>query len=283
MRLLKCYRSTGTEHRPPGQGTQRMRLKVIDTRLASERDSDYETAVKLVHWSMASQRTLFETPRGVRLVVESRQELTSRSYLEPDFDTLDATGALVYLERTASEPSVCRETKALHGLYVAQPIPSISRERFQAVFATPSLGIDATAWDIYFSEEVDAGLREAVAAFLAGEDGRPAAAQPQFGDTLVRLNTVRAHLGEGDLDLLLQVEADPGAAVDCQVSVALESAVALAELLHTSIEASNRVVAAENRVAAALARIEVLIDNLVAAASFQVHLGFRGLARKDTR
>lgn len=113
-----------------------MLLKVIDRRADSERESDYEPAVKLVHWSLASKRALFETPGGVRLVVESRQEATSRSYLEPDFDTLNATGALVYLERTASEPSVCRETTALHGLYVAQPIPSISREQFRAVFAT---------------------------------------------------------------------------------------------------------------------------------------------------
>lgn len=260
-----------------------MRLKVIDTRLVSERDSDYETAVELVHWSMASERTLFETPRGVRLVVESRQEVTSRSYLEPDFDTLNATGALLYLERTAREPSVCRESTTLHGLYVAQPIPSISREQFRAVFAAPCLGIDATAWDIYFSEEVDTCLREAVAAFLVGEDGRPATAQAPSGDTLVRPNTVRAHLGDGDLELLLQVEAHPGTAVECQLSVALESAVGLAELLHTSVEAANRVVAAENRVAAALARIDVLIDNLVAAASFQVHLGFRALARKEAR
>lgn len=256
-----------------------MRLKVIDTRLASERDCDYETAVELVHWSMASQRTLFETPRGVRLVVESRQEVTSRSYLEPDFDTLDATGALVYLERTTPEASVCRETTALHGLYVARPIPSISREHFRAVFAVPSLGIDATAWNIYFSEEVDAGLREAVAAFLVGEDGRPATAQAPSGDTLVRPNTVCAHVGDGDLDLLVRVQADPGAAVECHLSVALESAVGLAELLHTSIEAANREVAAENRLAAALARIDVLIDNLAEHASFQVHLGFRGLAR----
>ena len=260
-----------------------MRLKVIDTRLDSERDSDYQTAVELVHWSMASVRTLFETPRGVRLVVESRQEVTSRSYLEPDFVTLNATGALVYLERTAPEPSVCRETATLHGLYVAQPIPSISREQFRAVFATPSLGIDATAWNVYFSEEVDADLRESVAAFLVGEDGRPATAQAQSGDTLVRPNTVRAHLGEGDLEILLEVEADPGATVEYRLSVALESAVGLAELLHASVEAANRVVAAENRVAAALARLDVLIDNLVAAASFQVHLGFRRLARKDAR
>lgn len=254
-----------------------MRLKVIDTQCESQTEADYETAVKMLSWSVGRRRTLLGTSAGVRLVVETQQEVTSRILLEPNLDTdaMRDAGAPVYLERRDPESTVRRETKTLHGLYIARPVEPITREQFRAVFATPSLGIDATAWEVYFNEQLEATLRERVAVFLAGGDGRPATAGTGFTEALVRPTIIASHGGEGDVTQLAQAIPDIGTTVDCSLSSALESAIRLAEALHASIEATNHAVTAENRVAAALARLDVFIDRLAADASFQVHLGFR--------
>lgn len=235
-----------------------MLLKIIDVAVENERESDYETAVDLSHWSMQSCAILFESPGGVRFVSTSRHEQVTHSYMEPDFDLLEETGQTVY--QTHSDHSKDRFTDECYfsGLFVASPLKQVSASDFMMVFME---SFDS-AWDIYFDESMPRDVSLRVAAHLSGEDGRPRLAGLKFegGDHLVQPNLIEVRLSQQDIESLCDLDVRVGAQSEVVLPPSLESAILVAEKRHAQIIANNSDVAANNRVEAAMARISLAIN-----------------------
>ena len=86
-----------------------MFLTVASVTSESCQESDYDTAVDLVHDSHHAMTVVLATPAGAKLSVTREETTTTRSYLEPDFDHLEATGNCVYQQHSdgaAPETSV---------------------------------------------------------------------------------------------------------------------------------------------------------------------------------
>ncbi|MNR71584.1 hypothetical protein D3C71_22150 [compost metagenome] len=77
-----------------------MFLTVASVTSESCQESDYDTAIDLVHHSHWSTTVVLVTPAGARLTVTREEMSTTRSYLEPDFDRLEATGDCVYVQHS---------------------------------------------------------------------------------------------------------------------------------------------------------------------------------------
>lgn len=87
------------------------------TRLHSENDSesDYETAVDMSHWSCHRRVIDMETPYGLHLSLVYMYEHTTHSYLEPDWDVLEATGEVTYDRHSDRSKDSERITYRLEG------------------------------------------------------------------------------------------------------------------------------------------------------------------------
>lgn len=55
----------------------------------SEHDTDYDTAVDIVHWARNLKNYVLETPNGLKLILTNEKTNTTYSYLEPDYDIMD--------------------------------------------------------------------------------------------------------------------------------------------------------------------------------------------------
>lgn len=77
-----------------------MYLTVESVATESSHESDYDTAVDLVHDSHHATTVVLATPAGAKLTVSRDETTTTRSYLEPDFDHLEATGNCVYQQHS---------------------------------------------------------------------------------------------------------------------------------------------------------------------------------------
>lgn len=75
-----------------------MKLTCLRTDRNCEHDADYETAVDLRHYTIVTEAALYELPNGARLLFEQITITTTGTYLEPDFNHLEATGNIVYVE-----------------------------------------------------------------------------------------------------------------------------------------------------------------------------------------
>lgn len=77
-----------------------MKPRLLDSRCSHENESDYETAVDLRHYAIDEETRLYELSGlgcGVRIEIRVCEIHTTGSYLEPDFDELEATGNLHYV------------------------------------------------------------------------------------------------------------------------------------------------------------------------------------------
>jgi hypothetical protein len=248
-----------------------MLLAVIDIKSESDSDSDYDTAVDIRHWSMHRYSVLFESPGGVRFMVDSTWENTTHSYMEPDFDHMEKTGETVWLthDMPAYEDSEASDNDKTQyrfdGLYIARPTQGVSVAEFQEVLRGNEG--DLEPWDIYYDESRAQELNLRVAAHLAGGDGRPMKAESLFaGDVLVEPNRVGAAIERDEIARLSRLDVKKGRSYEIELSTAFEASILAAEKLNATVVADNYVIKSENRVHAAQARIENVIDEMAKSA-----------------
>ena len=80
---------------------------------SSESESDYDTAVDLVHYTTNTTDYVLSTPAGLTLKVKVQETWTSHSYLEPDFDHLEQTGECLYVHHTDADLAPTLPTKSV--------------------------------------------------------------------------------------------------------------------------------------------------------------------------
>lgn len=66
-----------------------MKLKLVDYQSHSDTESDYDTAVDLVHYHSIDTQYIFETENYTTIILSTCETTTTRSYLEPDFDEME--------------------------------------------------------------------------------------------------------------------------------------------------------------------------------------------------
>jgi hypothetical protein len=91
-------------------------VKSIDRE--SDSESDYETAVELMHWNTCEIIIKISTPYGLDICLSRREVHTSTTYLEPDFDLFEETGRLKYV----SHPGQEIPGKVTYSAYCLMPI-----------------------------------------------------------------------------------------------------------------------------------------------------------------
>jgi len=251
-----------------------MLLKIIDIAGENEHESDYETAVDLSHWSMQSRSILFESLGGVRFIVTSRHEQVTHSYMEPDFDHLEATGKTVYLTHSDRSKDRFTEEFFISGLYIACAQAPVSASEFMMVFAEPYDNV----WDIFFDDTRPHDVNRRIAAHLSCEDGRPRRADLRcsndYDEHLVPPNAIAVSLADADIERLCDLEIHAGTVCEIELPLSLEMAIVLAEKQHAQIVNRNSEVAANNRVQAAMARISLGIHAHFLMAKEQTRLSF---------
>ena len=77
-------------------------LVSVDSQTTTE--GDYDTAVDLTYDHIETVRYLFRTGSGCVIEVNTTEILTTKSYLEPDFEHLEETGNVVYGLHPSHEP-----------------------------------------------------------------------------------------------------------------------------------------------------------------------------------
>ncbi len=128
-----------------------MRMRVINVYSMHESESDYETAVDMVHSSIDTHNVTLETAKGLRIEVNSTEITSTYSYLEPDFDHFEETGETVYQTHAdESEASNDGTTYHQHALVILpdriQPLTRNSCESTdEDCMAEYCLGISETA------------------------------------------------------------------------------------------------------------------------------------------
>ena len=248
-----------------------MRLLVIDTAAKSERESDYETAVETSHWRRSSTTTLFESPGGVRFLAGSIQESTSYTYLEPDFDIMDQTGALVW--ETHPEPDKTRSSSSVlfEGLFIARAAEFVTVAELQMARREH----DDNPWSVDADDKLSYDVCRRLIAHLEGGDGRPTtAAEYALLLMVVAPDRLAIDLDREEIERLADLTGREGQYTEVELSPELEAAIRGAEKLHAAILVANGSVVAENRVRTALASIENLIDDMAAAARAELKQKF---------
>lgn len=81
-----------------------MLLTIESVDSESSRESDYDTAVDLVHYFHSSLSYRLVTPAGVHVIIAREKISIRHSYLEPDFELLEETGDCSYLHHSSDEP-----------------------------------------------------------------------------------------------------------------------------------------------------------------------------------
>ena len=109
-----------------------MLFKIKNMWHESESESDYDTAVDLVHYHHSESHYILETNAGVKLELHTNTTHTSRSYLEPDFDHMEKTNETVYVQHT-EENSHAEDTSYRHSVNVLEKIPAITREDLKLI------------------------------------------------------------------------------------------------------------------------------------------------------
>lgn len=121
-----------------------MKPRLLDSHSRHENESDYETAVDLRHYSIEEETRLYELSGlgcGVRIEIRVREIHTTGSYLEPDFDELEATGNLHYVSNR--DDQVDEHTRYFRAEVL---IPSyVRRVEDEEEFWAES----TTGWDVY--------------------------------------------------------------------------------------------------------------------------------------
>lgn len=82
-----------------------MRITIQELNVSHSRESDYDTAVDLVHFSEERVAYVLRLPSGAHMNLERTVLHTSGSYLEPDFDLLEESGELRYEQHPSDEPA----------------------------------------------------------------------------------------------------------------------------------------------------------------------------------
>lgn len=106
-----------------------MDLKYIKSTGESTSDSDYDTAVDLVHYRIDDFKYFFETKVGLKIVLSYYSTTTTKSYLEPDFDEIEEDykngtkkDHYAYHSHASEEPANSREEL---NMWIELPIEKI--------------------------------------------------------------------------------------------------------------------------------------------------------------
>lgn len=237
-----------------------MRLRILDIQASHASESDFDTAVDMLHWSMICRTLLLESPGGVRFQVQAEEEWTTYTYIEPDFDHLERTGQTVWEthhDPTRDVPATVR--LSFDGLYVAQPAEPVSVDELQ--MAERKHGNDP--WAIDGDVDLPHELRVRLNAHLQGGDGRPTIAGVHNSCVeLVTPHRVGARMEDDEIQRLSELEGRRGQVVVVELPPDFEGSILAAEKLHAAIVAANDPIVSDNDARAAQARLGILIDEL---------------------
>lgn len=252
-----------------------MLLKVIDIHHDHEQESDYETAVDMSHCTIDEVAVLFETPSGVRFSISSRSTSTSYSYMEPDWDHLEKTGAVSYETHSDGNRRESSEWVGWSDLLIANAHASITLDEFREAFQRKH----QKAFEVFHDESLPESLRTRVAQHMSGGDGRPnkASMHADYEGGLMEPGYVASGIGQEEAAALSELTLHVGQIVEFQISPAFEQSIERAEKLHAQVSASNASITSENRARAACARVQELIDEMATKANADMRRSFSSL------
>lgn len=110
-----------------------MKFTLIETDSETHHESDYDTAVDLVHYTIAEDRMKVRAENGMVFELTVSRTSTRHSYLEPDFDLMDQTGETRYVQHDdEQQPETQDVSYALRGEWVAGVEPVLTVEEWWA-------------------------------------------------------------------------------------------------------------------------------------------------------
>lgn len=158
-----------------------MRFQLLSCEAQTEQETDFETAVDLVHYTIVETQTVIKTPGGVRIEVRETEISAGTSHLEPDLsdDAVFDNETTRYFHVAGDEPPATRHEKAINVQEVL-PLPLLEEADWaEYERLKPDLGWEGTQHGLsydqarrlwQYQEHLDQFDRQANEAYARGQN-----------------------------------------------------------------------------------------------------------------